>query len=111
MRIERISPTLRSFMPKTVQWSIDFHPEGVNYREKASFTQGPPDNRAFQAAKGEVLLNFIEKLNASFKKAAENLLAQREATPEQIKQAEEIREQFSIVDQWIAQMRKQFPQM
>lgn len=98
-------------MPETVQWSIDFRAEGANYREKASFTHGPPDNRAFQAAKGEFLISFIEKLNASFKKAAESLLAQGEATPEQLKQAEEIREQFSIVDQWIAQMRKQFPRM
>lgn len=97
-------------MAETVQWSIDFRTEGENYRDKACFIQGAPDNRAFQAAKGEVLLNFIEKLNSSFKKAAESLLAQGEATPEQLKQAEEIREQFSIVDQWIAQMRKQFPQ-
>lgn len=97
-------------MADAVQWSIDFSTDGATYREQARFVQGPPDTRAFQAVKGEAFLDFIEKLNAAFKKAAESLLSQGEPTPEQRKQAEEIREQFHIVDQWIAEMRKQFPQ-
>jgi hypothetical protein len=106
----RLCLTPRSFMADAVQWSIDFNTDGATYREQARFSQGPPDTRAFQAVKGEVLLNFIEKLNATFKKAAESILSRGEATPELRKQAEEIQEQFNIVDQWIAEMRKQFPQ-
>lgn len=97
-------------MADAVQWSIDFSTDGLTYREQARYTQGPPDARAFQAVKGEVLLNFIEKLNDTFKKAADSILSQSETTPEQRKRAAEIQEQFNLVDQWIAEMRKQFPQ-
>ncbi len=89
-------------------WTISFQNRGNSIRQARFEDQSAPAS-IFSQARAHELVSFIEKLNSTLKEAADRYASERNPSPEMERQIRLIREQFNIVNQWIEQMRKQFP--
>lgn len=96
-------------MDKNILWSISFTGNEAHLDAPQPSPHALPPQLANQLRKAHSLLNFLDELNRSFKDAAERYMEGDGATDEMKRQAEQIREQFRLVQEWINDMRKQFP--
>lgn len=97
-------------MKDPIIWSISFNQNRphLQFHSKAAPTFSPQMQRQIQEALG--LLAFLDQLNQSFKEAADKFFDNEAASDEMRHQAQAIREQFLLVQEWINEMRKHFPQ-
>lgn len=76
-------------------------------REKAQLMVPAPEfPNQFSEENKRLALDFLEKMNDSFKEITEAYLAEAEKDEEKKPQVEEIREKFKSLDAWIDWLRK-----